>query len=97
MQLDMINKLYLELSQVATAKTAREIELENLLARYQAVEANNTELVDLLTSARAIAHREGKDTHWARFEQRLDKAGIGHVTPKTFRILPGDESPRGMS
>lgn len=31
MQLEMINKLFLELSQVATAKTARELELEDLL------------------------------------------------------------------
>lgn len=31
MELDTINKLYLELSQVATAKTARELELEDLL------------------------------------------------------------------
>lgn len=31
MQLETINKLYLELSQVATAKTARELELEDLL------------------------------------------------------------------
>lgn len=31
MELSTINKLYLELSQVATAKTKREIELEELL------------------------------------------------------------------
>lgn len=31
MDLEIINKLYLELSQVATAKTARELELEDLL------------------------------------------------------------------
>ena len=31
MELDTINKLYLELSQVATAKTARELTLEQLL------------------------------------------------------------------
>lgn len=30
-ELEIINKLYLELSQVATAKTARELELEELL------------------------------------------------------------------
>ena len=30
MELETINKLYLELSQVATAKTAREIELEQM-------------------------------------------------------------------
>lgn len=31
MELETVNKLYLELSQVVTAKTAREIELEALL------------------------------------------------------------------
>jgi hypothetical protein len=31
MQLETVNKLYLELSQFATAKTARELELECLL------------------------------------------------------------------
>src|SRR4051812_28943588 len=31
MQLETINKFYLELSQIATAKTAREMELEELL------------------------------------------------------------------
>lgn len=31
MELETINKLYLELSQVATAKTKRELELEDLL------------------------------------------------------------------
>lgn len=73
MELETINKLYLELSQIATAKTNRELELE-----------------DLLTSARAIAEREGKETHWKRFSERLAKAGIGSITPKTFRILPSD-------
>lgn len=37
MQLETINKLYLELSQVATAKTARELELEDVLKSCRAV------------------------------------------------------------
>ena len=37
MTLDIINRLYLELSQVATAKTAREIELEELLHSAKAI------------------------------------------------------------
>ncbi len=73
MELEIINKLFLELSQVATARTARELELE-----------------DLLTSARAIAMREGEGTAWKRFSDRLGKAGIGSVTAKTFRVLEGD-------
>ncbi len=75
MELETVNKLYLELSQIATAKTARELELE-----------------DLLTSARAIAERKGADVAWERFSERLQKAGIGFVTAKTFRVLPSDEA-----
>ena len=37
MELETINKLYLELSQVATAKTQREIELEDLLCSARAI------------------------------------------------------------
>ena len=37
MELETINKLYLELSQIATAKTAREIELESLLTTAKAI------------------------------------------------------------
>jgi hypothetical protein len=73
MELETVNRLYLELSQFATAKTARELELE-----------------DLLISARAIAERGGRDTAWVRFSQRLAAAGIGCITAKTFKVLPGD-------
>ena len=75
MELETVNKLYLELSQIATAKTARELELE-----------------DLLISARAIAERKGEDVAWERFSERLQKVGIGSVTPRTFRVLPSDEA-----
>lgn len=37
MELEIINKLYLELSQVATAKTARELALEELLRSAHAI------------------------------------------------------------
>lgn len=73
MELETVNKLYLELSQVTTAKTARELELE-----------------DLLASARVIAQRQGADTAWERFDQRLAEAGIGSVTAKVFKVLPSD-------
>lgn len=37
MELEIINKLYLELSQIATAKTAKELEMDgDLLACYRA-------------------------------------------------------------
>jgi len=74
MELETINKLYLELSQIATAKTARELELE-----------------DLLTSAHCIAKRHGEETAWERFSERLQKAGIGSITAKVFKVLPSDK------
>lgn len=37
MELETVNKLYLELSQIATAKTARELELEDLLRSAHAI------------------------------------------------------------
>ena len=39
MELETINRLYLELSQIATAKTARELDLEALLAQAELVVA----------------------------------------------------------
>lgn len=72
MDQESINRLYLELSRFSTAKTARQLELE-----------------DLLVSARAIAERKGEGTAWVRFSERLRMAGIGCVTPRTFRVLPG--------
>jgi len=50
------------------------------------------ELEDLLISARAIAERKGEGTAWKRFSERLQKAGIGSVTARTFRVLPSDEA-----
>lgn len=76
MDTETINRLYLELSQFATAKTAREKELE-----------------DLLVSARAIAERKGRDTAWERFSKRLEKAGIGCVTARTFRFITDVDAP----
>ena len=51
------------------------------------------ELSDLLTSARAIAERKGEGTHWERFSERLGAAGIGSITPRTFRVLSSDSPP----
>ena len=48
------------------------------------------ELRDVLTSARAIAERNGDGTHWGRFSARIGELGIGSVTARTFRILPSD-------
>lgn len=43
MELETVNKLYLELSQIATAKTARELELEDVLRSAHAIAARNGE------------------------------------------------------
>jgi len=75
MELDTINKLYLELSQVATAKTKRELELE-----------------ELVRSACAIAERKGEGTHWGRFINSANQAGLNGITARTYRVLPSDES-----
>lgn len=37
MELENVNKLYLELSQITTAKTARELELEDLLISARSI------------------------------------------------------------
>lgn len=55
--------------------------------------AREKELEDLLASARAIAERKGEGTAWERFSERLAKAGISSITPRTFRVLPLDSIP----
>lgn len=49
------------------------------------------ELEDVLTSVRAICSRNGTDTAWNRLDSRIASLGIGHVTAKTFRVLPTDK------
>lgn len=63
MQLETINKLYLELSQVATAQTAKEIALRNI-----ALDSH-----DLCRSALMVAERQGVATDWEVFAQRLNR------------------------
>lgn len=47
-------------------------------------------LEDLLSSAYAIANRNGSDTHWPRFASQLHINGISPITAKTFKVLPSD-------
>lgn len=63
MDLDIINRLYLELSQVATATTNRELKLEAALKG-----AN-----EICRSMAAIADREGAETNWEAFRKQLAK------------------------
>jgi len=48
------------------------------------------ELTDVLTSAHCIAKRNGVDTAWERFSERIGRLGIGSVTAKVFKVLPSD-------
>lgn len=73
--LEVTNKLFLELSQITTAKTAKEIFLEELL-----LEAN-----DVLRTSMAIAERDGLDTGWEPFRRKLRK-----VLEKQHKILYPD-------
>lgn len=82
MNLETVNKLYLELSQVTTAKTGTEL---RLLERID-------HLTDLLRSAHAIARRNGEGTAWVRFAEKLSSEGIGSVTARVFKVLPSDNS-----
>jgi hypothetical protein len=73
MQLETINKLFLELSQVTTAKTARELALEAELK-----DAN-----EALRSAHSVAKRRGEATNWSAWEVRLEKI-LKHQHPLIF-------------
>jgi hypothetical protein len=70
----------------ATFTHGGKVELQENAAKT----ARQTELEDLLASARAICQRKGDGTAWERFDERIAKAGIGSVTAKTFRILQSD-------
>lgn len=54
---------------------------------------DNTELLELLSSAYQIAEREGKDTSWVRFKNCIEKELTLHgrrpITARIFRLLPG--------
>lgn len=79
-ELETINKLYLELSQIATAKTKREIELEN--------EISSTP--DLLNQ---IAHLFlfDKDLGWAEISSGLNQDFVGGFNSFNIRYRNGDE------
>lgn len=61
MDVEIINKLFLELSQVATATTVKEVQLLAMLR-----EAN-----ECLRSAHSIASRKGESVNWDSFQSRL--------------------------
>lgn len=55
MNLEIINKLYLELSQITTAKTNREIELEDVLTSARCIADRNGENTDWELFSKRIA------------------------------------------
>lgn len=61
MDLELINKLFLEISQFATATTAKEVKLLEMLK-----DAN-----DVLRSSAAIASRKGESVNWDAYIPRL--------------------------
>ncbi len=67
MELETLNKLYLELSQVATAKTKRELELENVLVYiYQSI--------DFLRENFTVLVETGQNNLENRLKELSDKA-----------------------
>lgn len=80
----------MKLDQAATDLLERDKGLRAALEQAQAAAKRQDELVDLLVSARAIAERQGEDTAWDRFSQRIASFGIGCVTAKVFKVLPSD-------
>jgi len=72
----MIDKLFLELSQVTLATTPRE---RNLQARVDC-------LLGLAAIANAIAEREGSDTDWDAFRKLLRKHAAGLVPVYTYKL-----------
>ena len=63
MELDTVNKLYLELSQIATAKTARELELEDLLTSARAIAQRGGEVCN-----------HSPRGHWTRINQATESS-----------------------
>lgn len=71
MELETINKLYLELSQIATATTGKELALsaENRELRNALKDANSK-----CRSAYQVAGRGGVDTNWRALSDRLSES-----------------------
>ena len=65
MELETINRLYLELSQISTAKTERELELERRVEELDGVLS--------MAVLRLGGKVEGRKTHRGNFLQRIDQ------------------------
>jgi hypothetical protein len=64
MELETVNKLFLELSQIATAQTAKELALIVALK----------DVAGKLSSAMESAKRDGKETNWPAFRNQANLA-----------------------
>jgi hypothetical protein len=49
------------------------------------------DLEDLLRSARCIADRKGANTAWERFDASIAAMGIGAITARVYKVMPGDK------
>lgn len=80
MELEIINKLFLELSQVATAKTEKEIMLENLVRG-----SVKAQTIDALKSA-YLKHNTGDDSiGWDELRDILCDALCNEIGDKEFQ------------
>lgn len=70
----------------ATILCSQECSVEYDYAIAEKLSAENTQLRDLLCSARCIAERNGKETDWDTFSRRIASFGIGSVTPRVFKV-----------
>lgn len=83
MQLETVNKLYLELSQVATAKTANDLKLEKALALVkQAYPKLNSEYLTLLNKYAGT-----------RFENDPPLVALRDWVNTAHRLIAGEEYP----
>lgn len=78
MELETINKLYLELSQIATAKTAREIELEG--------HSQNEDVANVLHLL-----MYDRDMGWAKISSGLDQDFESGFNSFNVRFKDGTE------
>ena len=95
-ELDTINRLYLELSQFATARTPREIVFAQRQLDAEKTLANHTEVLkeceDFTRSVLAITKRSGEETHWGVFVLKVENTlrSIQGALNWTFAVKGGD-------
>ena len=95
MELETVNKLYLELSQVATAKTARELELEDLLTSARAIAQRGGEAARR-RNGKAGGMDEGEEFEQVAAGQRLEAKPCRHGRRVADQRRLAGGTPRGV-